>query len=139
LARLLGVSANRITKYVADGLPTHTNGRGKAAAFDVGACVRWLLERRGTRPAEDEKQRYFRLQGDKIHQEIRARAGELVEAADVERRWSHMVAACRERLLSLPSTALQRRLISAEAEDELIALVDEALRELAGRGADAGA
>jgi phage terminase Nu1 subunit (DNA packaging protein) len=132
LARLLGVSANRVTKYVADGLPSETRGPGKPAAFDLAGCMRWFLARRGSRSTEDERQRYFRLQGDKIEQEIRHRAGELVEAADVERRWAGMVTAARERLLSLPGTAVQRGLVAAAHEDELIALVHDALRELAG-------
>jgi hypothetical protein len=44
------------------------------------------------------------------------------------------VIATRERLLALPATALQRKLIAADTEPALIALVDQALTELAARG-----
>lgn len=136
LARLLGVSPARVVKYVEAGLPHVKNGRGKPATFQPSACITWLLERRGNgaRPGEDEKGRYFRLQADRIEQQIRHRAGELVEAGDVARTWAGIVAAVRERLLSLPGTALSRGLVTAEHEDGLIALVDDVLRELAARG-----
>jgi phage terminase Nu1 subunit (DNA packaging protein) len=135
LAQILGVTAARVTKYVAEGLPTESNGRGKPAAFDVRACVHWLLERRAPRAGEDERARYFRLQGDKIEQELRHRAGELVEAAEVDQRNAARTLAARERLLQFPSTALQHGIITtAEQEDQLRTLVDDALLELAQRG-----
>jgi phage terminase Nu1 subunit (DNA packaging protein) len=135
LAALFGVTAARITKYISEGLPTESRGRGKPATFDVAACVRWLLERRAPRVGEDERARYFRLQGDKIEAELRHRAGELVEASEVDRRNAARTLAARERLLQLPSTALQHGIIgSTEQEDKLRALVCDALRELAEKG-----
>jgi phage terminase Nu1 subunit (DNA packaging protein) len=133
LARLLGITPDRLTKFVAEGMPVLTTGqgRGKFTTFDLATALPWLLARRA---GDAEKTRYFRLQADRIQQDIRARAGELVEASDVDRRWAGMVAAARERLLSLPAMALSRNYITPAAEDGLIGLIDEALAELAGGG-----
>lgn len=135
LATLFGVTAARITKYVAEGMPTESKGRGKAASFDVSTCVRWLFERRAPRAGEDERARYFRLQGDKIEQELRHRAGELVEASEVDTRNAARTLAARERLLQLPATALQHGVIAtADQEEQLRGLVNDALLELAQKG-----
>jgi phage terminase Nu1 subunit (DNA packaging protein) len=133
LSRLLGCTPDCITRYVSEGMPVSKTGggRGKPTTIDLAKALPWLLRRGGDGTLEEERTRYFRLQADRIQQDILHRAGELVEAADVERRWAGMVAAARERLLSLPTTALQRRMVSADSEDQLTALVDEALRELA--------
>ena len=135
LARLIDVTPDRVTKLVAEGMPVIKTGggRGRPTTIDLARAVPWLLNRRIARGDGSARDRYFTLQADKIEQEIRRRAGELVEAADIERRWAGLVTACRERLLSLPGTALQRG-VPAVHEDLLLNLVDEALAELAARG-----
>jgi hypothetical protein len=79
------------------------------------------------------REAYYKAQTRKIEQEIRARAGELVEAAAVDRTWAGMVLALRERLLALPTTARQRGIVDATGEESLRQLVDQALSELAAR------
>jgi phage terminase Nu1 subunit (DNA packaging protein) len=135
LARLIGCTPDRVTKYAAEGLPVAKigGGRGRQTTFDLTKALPWLFNRRGSE-LEEQRTRYFSLQANRIHQDIRKRAGELVDVVDVERRWAAMVAATRERLLSLPSVALQRGLIASPAEDELIALVADALTDLSRRG-----
>lgn len=108
------------------------SGRGHVTEIDLAQALPWLLQRRAS-ALETERTRYFRLQSDKIAQELRVRAGELVEASEVEHRWAGMVAAARERLLALPPLVLQRRLVPAEHEDALIGLVNDALADLASR------
>lgn len=139
LARLLGTHPDRVTKYVGEGMPVlKAGGRGKESEFDAVACLAWARERRAPGTTEQERTRYFKAQADKIELEIRHRLGETVETVEVDRRWAGMVVAMRERLLAIPTTALQRGLLaSPAAEDELIALVDEALSELAERGVHA--
>jgi hypothetical protein len=110
-------------------------GRGRETEIDLAMALPWVLQRRAG-ALDAERSRYFRLQSDRIHQDIRKRAGELVEASEVDLRWAGMVASARERLLALPSVALQRQLVQPEHEDALIGLVDDALTELsAGSGA----
>lgn len=84
---------------------------------------------------QSAREAYYRAQTRKIEQEIRRRAGELVEAAEVERRWGMMVSAMRERLLALTPTAAQRGLLAPGRDDEHRTLIEQALAELAQRGA----
>lgn len=135
LARLLGVYVDRVTKYVGEGMPVaKAGGRGKESEFDAVECLAWWRARRAPGTTEQERTRYFKASADKIEQEVRKRAGELIEDTEVDQRWAGMVAAMRERMLALATVALQRKLIRAEDEDELIRLVDDALSELAQRG-----
>jgi len=134
LARLMGRHPDRVTKYLGEGMPVlKAGGRGKESEFDAIACLAWERERRPMATKDVEQTRYYRVQADKIEQEIRKRAGALIEAAEVEHGWAGMVLAMRERLLSLPTTALQRNVIRPETEAGLIELVDEALSELSTR------
>lgn len=107
-------------------------GRGRPTTLDLRKAIPWIVARRAGDGAS-ARDRYFTLQGDKIEQELRVRAGELVAAAEVERRWAGLVTAAREKLLQLPGTAVQRG-VPAGHEDLLIDLVDQALTELAARG-----
>lgn len=135
LGRLIGCHADRITKYVGEGLPVlKAGGRGKESEFDAVACLAWERQRRPGSALDRERLRNFKAQADKLEQEIRRRAGELIEAAEVDGRWADMVVAMRERLLVLPVVSTQKGLISAADEPALVALVDEALSELASRG-----
>jgi len=133
LARLIRTTPDQVSKRIAEGMPGVVRtggGRGKPTEIDLAKALPWLLNRRtGNGTLDDERTRYFRLQADKIEQEIRRRAGELIEAADVDQRWAGMVAAARERLLALPAVALQRHVVSPQAEDDLIGLVHEARLE----------
>lgn len=135
LARLMGRHPDRVTKYLGEGMPVlKAGGRGKESEFDAISCLAWERDRRPMATKDVQQCRYYKAQADKIEQEIRKRAGELIEAADVEHRWAGMVLAMRERILSLPTTALQRRLLlHPEAEAGLVDLVDEALAELSTR------
>src|SRR5689334_4049378 len=109
LARLIGCTPDRVTKYVAEGLPVAKTGggRGKQTTFDLAKALPWLFNRRGS-DLEEQRTKYFAAQATRVQQDIRKRAGELVDVVDVERRWASMVAATRERFLALPSLALQR-------------------------------
>lgn len=140
LARLLGTHPDRVTKYVSEGMPVlKAGGRGKESEFDAVAALRWARERRAPGTTEQERGRHYKAMADKIEMEIRHRRGETIEAAEVDQRWAGMVLALRERMLAIPTTALQRGLLAAPAaaEEGLIELVDDALSELANRGVHA--
>lgn len=136
LARLLGAHPDRVTKYVSEGMPVlKAGGRGKESEFDAVACLAWWRERRAPGTTEQERTRHYKAMADKIEMDIRHRLGETIEAADVDTRWAGMVLAMRERMLAIPTTALQRGLLALPAAEEgLIELVDDALSELAQRG-----
>jgi hypothetical protein len=136
LAALCGVHADTITHYANEGMPVRSaGGRGQQGQYCAIECLRWWRARRAPGTAEQERTRHLKAMADKIEQEIRHRAGETVETAEVDERWAGMVLAMRERILALPTLALQRGLLASPgAEDGLIQLVDDALSELAHRG-----
>ncbi|MGE0042400.1 MAG: hypothetical protein AB7H88_08200 [Vicinamibacterales bacterium] len=130
-----------ISKWVQQGMPVAERGRGGRPSRYVLADVRAWLQRRAQAAAggaatdvAQERARYFRLQADKTDLDVRKRQGELVDVREVEERWAAIVAAVRERILSLPSAALQQGIIPPEREDALVVLCDEALTDLAARG-----
>jgi phage terminase Nu1 subunit (DNA packaging protein) len=138
LGLLMGRHPDRITKFSAEGMPVlKTGGRGRESEYDAVECLAWERRRRVPSSTEQERTRYFKAMTDKVEQEIRTRAGVLIEADEAAARWASMVTATRERLLALPPVALQRHLITPDAEEALIALVDDALTELAQRGGHA--
>lgn len=131
LARLMGVTPNDVSKFLDEGMPALSAGKkGEKSEYDAVAALQWYHNRQNREDAK-ERARYFKSQADKVEQEVRLRSGQLVEASAVEKGWSDLVLACRERLLSLPGSALQRGVIDDAGEDVLIELVDEALQELA--------
>ena len=132
LAAMLACSPDRVTKWVAEGMPgvlKTGSGRGHETEIDLKVALPWALQKRaGTK--DEEQTRVYKSQADKNEQEIRKRAGELVDVHEVEQGWAGIVSAVRERLLSLPGAALQQGVCSEEGENILIALVDDALSEL---------
>jgi hypothetical protein len=130
LARLFDVSAARISKYVVDGMPCQSAGRGKSALFDVALCFSWRSDRQSAPESSSARDEYYRAQTRKVEIEIRVRERELVEAGEVEHLHVGLIVAARERLLSLPGSALQIGIVDDSGESELIRIVDEALSEL---------
>jgi len=135
LARLVGMTPSSVSRLIAEGMPVLKTGagRGNQTELDLGESLRWLLKRKQG-DLDVQRTRYYQAQADKTQLDITKRRGELVDVADVERRWAALIVASRERLLALPAIALQRGLIAPAAEDEVIGLVDEALLELVARG-----
>lgn len=131
LARLMGITPNEVSSLLAEGLPALAAGKkGKASKYDAVEVLTWW-RRRQVKEDEVARARYFQLQGDKLEQEVRLRSNQLIEASAIEKAWSDLVLACRERLLSLPGSAIQRGVVDDTGEEVLIELVDEALQELA--------
>jgi phage terminase Nu1 subunit (DNA packaging protein) len=139
LAALLGVVPLRITKWQADGLPVARRGaRGKASLYHVGAVVRWYVSRNARDDAPlslgAERARLARAQALKVERENRRRAGELVEACDVQHEYADIAIAVKSRLRGIPSTLAPQ--IAAETQPAacqslMLAAIDDALRELA--------
>jgi terminase small subunit / prophage DNA-packing protein len=140
LADLHGVVPGRITKWERDGLPVAERGtKGRPSQFDPQAVQQWLDARESTAQTPDhldlaqERARLARLQADRVALDIAVKEGQLVPASEVEAAWASLVLSARERLLALPSIALQRGVVDAAGEDQLIQLVRESLDELTGR------
>lgn len=74
-----------------------------------------------------------------IEMQLRERKGELVQAAEVERRWASIISACKAQLLAIPSRLKQEDPDLTTAQIALVEkLVREALIDLATSRGTAG-
>lgn len=151
LADLLSVNARTIDKFMVDGLPVAVPGKpGKAAQFDVKACVAWLIERAkasmigegGDLSPNQERALLDRRRREDLDLKLAERRGELVEIATVARDFAEVANTTKSRLRRIPD-AVADRLVGVAAGGPLpvrallLAEIDEALRELAERAAPA--
>jgi phage terminase Nu1 subunit (DNA packaging protein) len=145
LADLMGADRNTLATWTRQGMPVARRGRGsRGHAYDVGACVRWIRERdraqheralaaaKATSQADAARARKWTAEARRAELDVRKREGELVSAAEVERRWTTIGAEARNQLLGLPTRARQG-IPHLTAKDTLAldALIREALHALA--------
>lgn len=137
VASLCGITADRVRALSRDGAIPRRQVRGGYAyklPDAVVAYIDWARDNpRGRRSKDpglnDEKLRLAREQADKIAlQNSRAR-GDLLDAAEVARRWVEYTTALRAALLAVPNrvasqTGLDRR-AAAELDAELRAALDQ--------------
>ena len=145
LAAAFGVHPITVTKWEQAGLPIAERGsRGRASRYSLKDVMDWRVRRElrahgigdesnGRLDPLAERALLDRARRKEVEHRLAVQRGEYVGVAEVEGRWLAIVTAVRERMLSLPATALQRGIIRPDREDDLIGLVDEALAEL-GRG-----
>jgi phage terminase Nu1 subunit (DNA packaging protein) len=141
LARLFGVDRRTVSRWVRAGLSAEKQGR--VLSIDVAVAIRWVRDR----DAEAAEERIATIRATpaldvartrKVSAEARiaeanaaAREGELLPAVAVGERWTARILAARERLLVVPSVAVQSGVVAADREQDLGRLVHEALTELA--------
>ena len=148
---LVGIDRSSAQLWIHDGLPIlrRRGGHRGAHQIDLGPALRWIRARdaaaceerlstvRANPAAEAARTKKLAAEARIAEANARQREGELVVAADVGERWGRMALAARERLLSLPATLVQRGLVQADHEDQVVKLVHDALAELSARGAGA--
>lgn len=137
-----GVHPQTIVKWEKEGCPVARRGRRGIPSLYSEADVRaWLQAREASAPggATDlirERANKERWQGQLAEQQFLVRQKQLLPAADVERAWSAIVAACRAVILNSYSAGADRvfRAASTEGlagvEREMKAIAFGALREL---------
>jgi len=136
-AAALGVQANRINKWAADGAPVAVRGsRGHSAYYDLDALKKWLSDR--GRPKQEDglslgeaRARLATAQAMKWERENQVRVGQIVERAVVVAEGQAVLAALKAKLLGLSRQAVLRGVIPRDQEPALNGLIVEALRELA--------
>lgn len=114
MARLLGITANRVRTLARDGI-LHRPVRGR---YDVRVSLKTYIgdlrdkasrlgyaggKQLGKSDLEAEKLRLARQQADKIEIQNAAARGELVKATDVERAWAAVLRDVRAAMLAVPS------------------------------------
>jgi phage terminase Nu1 subunit (DNA packaging protein) len=144
LAAHLHCNPRTVAKWIEEGLPVATRGRGGRASRYDEADVRIWLDARNAAEASPgggfaaARMRKEIAQAVESEQRVAVRAGKLLLAEDVDRTWSAEVSAVRARLLAIP-TAWSDRLHRAGAlegaagiEALLVEAIHQVLRELAG-------
>ncbi len=146
-ARRLGVDERAIRKGIASGRLTPAvvgrNGQGKPMITDEDkARAQWRSNAAKTRaqsPSEATRQLALeRARGLRLANDLKA--GQLVRAADVERRWTCIMIEARNALLAIPARLKARRPDLTREDLRVIGeLVRECLTELADGSAQAAA
>jgi phage terminase Nu1 subunit (DNA packaging protein) len=146
LAKALETNPRTIAKWLEEGMPVKTRGRGgRASVYDLGEVKAWLRAREKAASGEGgpfdamqaraERDRWQAKLAEQTHQ-MRERT--LLPAAEVEKAWSSTVTAIRAQLLLIPITYADRilRVARLEGVTGVQATLEEAvygaLRELAG-------
>lgn len=150
LAQALGCGPRSVEKWLEEGMPVAQRGRGgRPSLYSEHDVAEWLEARNGAaassapggggplNPAQ-EKARRDHWQSVLAEQTYRTRKGELLPAAEAEKRWSAEVGAARAKFLSLPTTLPDRLHRAAVLEGVrgverlLREAIHEVLRELSG-------
>jgi phage terminase Nu1 subunit (DNA packaging protein) len=144
LAGVFGKEPRTIARWLEDGLPVAQPGRpGKAALFDVGVCVQWVIQREVAAVVGDgeglspQHQRALldRKRTEELELRIQVKRGALVPAEDVARDFADCATSVKARLRRVPSSVADRVVaIASQGPHAIKALllgeIDEALREL---------
>lgn len=139
--RLLGVSVTTFSRLEAEGavVPLRRGAGQRGAIYDAPALVAGYIahrERRtGALDLAAERAALARAQRVKVEAENRLRAGELLEADQVDEAMAEVDLAVREAVLGVASTAVSSGLVAAGQEVALAGLLGDALRALAKRAA----
>jgi phage terminase Nu1 subunit (DNA packaging protein) len=138
VAKVVGVSRQRINNLVADGvLPRADRGR-----FDLPSTVQAFFQHKYAKAhAEDvdarsltiERSRLARLKADAAEREAKQQAGELVSASEIEAGWLAIASTVRTRILLVPRKIAPRVVTGTaiEAERLMQRELNAALAEIA--------
>ena len=150
IAYRLGVSPQTIAKWTEEGLPVAVRGKGRRPSkYEESSVRRWVAAHKHDTDSSAHtdsqtpnltvaRARKELAQAVEAEQRVALRAGKLIPIEEVDKLWSHQVAAIRTRLLIWPTALADRihRVAALEGpagvERVLLAAAHDALRELAG-------
>jgi phage terminase Nu1 subunit (DNA packaging protein) len=129
MAGLLGVSLRGFTELEAKGAVTPIRiGRGGVPSlYDVRPTLRAYIAYKAKEPARD---RWYRLQADKVQLETELKRGEVLPAADVEREWAEIALAVKRAVLGLSGRLFQLGIIDADKLGAVTEACHDAIRHL---------
>lgn len=134
LAQFLNVSERSLSEWQLEDPPMpiqHVGSRGEENRYSSGDVVAWVVERavRKVRGGASPRDQLYVSQKRLADLVIAEKEGALVDAADVEQKFGHLVIHARQRLLQLPP------LLHGRLEPAALAQLEEAihgaLKELA--------
>lgn len=147
LAQVFGKDNRTIARWLEDGMPCATPGRGgQSSMFSIPACVQWYIARelqiRGAEEADAVSpsvslSRLNAKRTEELELKLQVRRGQLVEAEAVAHEFADLAVAVKSRIRAVPDAVADQLvgLSPAEVKRLLLAKLDDALRELA-RGAE---
>lgn len=139
IGTLLGISSAMVSRLASEGVLPRA-GRGQ---YDAAATVQAYLRYRLGNAAKDdptarglmsERSRLTKAKADAAEREARVRAGELVEAGEIEAAWVSVITTARNRLRLIPSKVAPRvagMKSPADAQELLRREIDDALDAIA--------
>ena len=140
VAEAFGVAPKTIVEWQEGGFPVAVRGRpGVASEYDLPGCIDWLVQREVRKvQGESQRDRVFRLQGDRLELDLAKERGLLVSAEAVEPKLRAACIAAREMLLREGRTLAEQMegLARPQREQLILAAHETFLRTLANwRGA----
>lgn len=142
LAATFGVSEETITQWQNKGMPIVSQRKGtQGNEYETADCIRWFANRDaggdGALDLNQERARLAKAQADKTTLEAAELKGEMVRYEEISAHWTNRAAACRSRLLTIPSKIAPRVRAAVndfEAAATLEVEICEALEEISGDG-----
>jgi phage terminase Nu1 subunit (DNA packaging protein) len=139
IAAAEGVQPGQVRRWIEDGCPVAVRGGpGKSALLDPRAVRAWRRPREASVSVAEESAALKRVQAQRAALELRVRAGELLERADVDRTWTGHIRDARALLEAIPRAEASACVAAAKAGGEaavaqvLDVAIERALRALAG-------
>ena len=133
LARLFGLSANRVSVLGAEGV-IQKKGRGRyLLAESIQGYAEWVRQNPSgrRRVASDEKERLTAAQADLAELKLAQTRGDLLPLEDVRREWAAIAIDLRARLLSIGPRVASALGLDRETAARLDAELRSALEDLA--------
>lgn len=142
LAKIFGVAEETITQWMKAGMPIKAQRKGtRGNEYETVDCIRWYLHRdssgAGALDLNQERARLAKAQADKTELEAAELRGELARYEEISTHWTRQTAACRSRLLVIPSKVAPRVRVAGTDSDAASVIqseICEALEELSGDG-----
>ena len=147
LADRFGVSAQRISKWVQEGMPAHRTGRkGGTNRYDADKCLGWAVRtgkdtviekflrgsnRSSTMDLAQEKSALVRVQTARAEREHAVAMLELIPRDEIVAGWADLFSHAKTRLLGIPIAVLSLCPDRADLADHVEQLVYDAIDELA--------
>lgn len=151
LARLTGKPTKTVDDWIRRGLgdaaAVERGGLAKQWKFDTAAAIEWLVSDRerqadtnaqpGIRDLTFQRARESKERADKYRLENLRTRGEMIHVDEVADYWGKMIGAAKRQQRGIPArlkaSGILPDLTLVQAAD-ILALIDESLRELAGTG-----
>jgi phage terminase Nu1 subunit (DNA packaging protein) len=133
IAAALGVQPGQVRRWILDGCPVAVKGGpGKSALLDLEAVKAWRAPRQATTSVALEGADLKRAQRLRIELDMRRRAGELLERADVAATWTAHITNAKTLLEALPRAEAARCVAAARAggETAVAQVLDDAVRRV---------